>query len=150
MRAEQCWNAYSPIVLRFLLQTTSSREEQRENVAFSRTSSLLGRVKRVRAMHCWNACSPKLVILLCSPNTTLTRWGHSPNVSSGMLSSLSNRRGQFEEGRGTCRRAAASPTQFQRGWNTSSRARLSRGRGAHSTTSSSDPPNEADFQRPFR
>jgi len=72
----------------FLLKTTRSRAEQVLNVCSSLTVSLSGRAILVRARHSWNAASPKFVMLLCSPNATLTRWLQLPNVRSGMLSSL--------------------------------------------------------------
>jgi len=45
--------------------------------AIERSSMILsssGRVILLMAKHCSNAPSPKIIMLLCSPNTTLARW----------------------------------------------------------------------------
>ena len=56
----------------------------------SMTSSLSGRVILLSAEHLANADILKFVMLLCSPNTTLSRWSQLASASSEMLSSLAN------------------------------------------------------------
>ena len=70
------------------MKTTRLREVHSTKPHSSMTLSLSGRVILVRAKQPPNASSPKFVMLLCSPNTTLTRCSQLANVSLGMLSSL--------------------------------------------------------------
>ena len=76
LREEQFWNAARSRVLRILLKTTRLREVHSPNALGSMTVSFSGRVIVVRALQSWNEFSAKFVMLLCSRNTTLTRWRH--------------------------------------------------------------------------